>query len=134
MSQREIALRAHEVVREMSKHADKAKLKTLCMKMPGLMCQSGLAQTIVFIRSRDRGDLQHGSLYLEKLIHVLADKAPRERRGAQPTIEALQHDALSLGVLEYIALTAEVQRAMEWMRRFAQIEMQKIDEEEDKRA
>lgn len=131
MSQREIALRAHEAVLAMRDHDDKAKLKTLCMKMPGLMCQSGLAQTIVFIRSRDRNDVKHGTFYLKQLIHVLADKAPRERPGAKPTIEALQHDALSLGVLEYIALTAEVQRAMEWMRRFAQIEMQKIQESED---
>lgn len=133
MSQREIALEAHKAVIAMRDHKDKAKLKTLCMKMPGLMCQSGLAQTIVFIRSRDRNDLEHGTVYLKQLIRVLGDKAPRPS-GGRDAIETLQEKALSLGVVDYIALTAEVQRAMEWMRRFAQIEMQKIDEEEDKNA
>lgn len=129
MSQREIALRAREAVIAMCGEDDKAKLKTLCMKMPGLMCQSGLAQTIVFIRSRDRNDLKHGTFYLKQLIRVLGDKAPRPS-GGRDAIETLQEKALSLGVVDYIALTAEVQRAMEWMRRFAQIEMQKIDQDE----
>ena len=88
------------------------------------MCQSGLAQTVVFLRSRDRPKQNHGTVYLEQLIKVMDRKDITE-------IDQLQQRALSDNVVDYIALSAEVQRAMEWMRRFAQIEMADVTEQED---
>ena len=129
MNQRELAKRAHTAVLHMCKQDDVRKLKTLCMKTPSLMCQSGLAQTVVFLRSRDRHRPsrreEHGSCYLEQVIKVMGRDDIRK-------IEQLQSRALELGVLDYIALTAEAQRATEWLRRFAQIEMQDIKEEDDR--
>ena len=48
------------------------------------------------------------------------------------SIDQLQKRALEVGVVEYIALTSDAQRAAEWLRRFAQIEMVDIEEEDDR--
>lgn len=127
MNKRELAKRAHTSVLHMATRGEKGKLKTLCKKTPGLMCHSGLAQTVVFLRSRDRpkrGE-QHGSIYLEQLIRVMGREDIKR-------IEDLQKQALEASVVEYIALTSDAQRAAEWLRRFAQIEMIDVEEEDDR--
>ena len=128
MSQRDLALRAHQAILLMKAQPQPGKLKTLCKKTPSTLCQSGLAQTVVFLRSRDRPKSRetHGTQYLEQLVKVMD-------RGDIKTIKALQDKALKADVVDYIALSAEVQRAVEWMRRFAQIEMADIQEQEDQR-
>lgn len=124
MNQRQIALRAQKAVQGFAQHEHKRKLKTLCMKTPGLMCQSGLAQTLTFLRSREPG-VGYATEYLDAIIQITDF-----RQGRRSAAELHEH-ALKIGVVEYIALTAEVQRAMEWLRRFAQIEMKDIEEQED---
>ena len=127
MNKRELARRAHTSVLHMAKKEEKRKLKTLCKKTPGLMCHSGLAQTVVFLRSRDRPNRGegHGTIYLEQLIRVMA-------REDIKSIDQLQKRTLEVSVVEYIALTSDAQRAAEWLRRFAQIEMGDIEEEDDR--
>ncbi len=127
MNKREMAKRAHKSVLHMANQTEKGKLKTLCKRTPGLMCHSGLAQTVVFLRSRDRPNRgeKHGTIYLEQLIKVMA-------REGITSIDQLQKRALEASVVEYIALTSDAQRAAEWLRRFAQIEMVKVEEEDDR--
>lgn len=123
MNQRQIAQQAQREVRGFVEHAQKKKLKTLCMKTPGLMCQSGLAQTVTFLRSREPG-CGYSESYLAAIIKMSGFT------GKQAEIGRFHEHVLTRNVVDYIALTAKVQRSMEWLRRFAQIEMKDIQEQE----
>jgi CRISPR/Cas system CMR-associated protein Cmr5 small subunit len=119
MNQRQLAQQAQSQVQSFLVHKQNKKLKTLCMKTPGLMCQSGLAQTVTFLRSREPG-AGYSESYLQAIIKM---------SGFSGDIAKFHKHVLSRNVVEYIALTAKVQRSMEWLRRFAQIEMKDIQEQ-----
>lgn len=120
MSQRDMAARALEAILSMAKDdARNKKFKTLCMKTPAMLAQSGLAQTVTFLRAREvRQGI--GETFTEHLVRVLGNK---EIRNAQE----LQKCAIEADLAEYMELSVSVSHALLWMRRFAQVEMAKID-------
>jgi CRISPR/Cas system CMR-associated protein Cmr5 small subunit len=116
--QREQAARVHERVRGYKGNGE-AKLRTLCMKTPALIHQSGLAQALVFLRSRDG---EHGERFVADLAHGLG-------RSDVKTGDALIKKALQTPMTEYMVLTASVADVAAWFRRFAQIELSADGEE-----
>lgn len=123
MGQRQLAARALESVQKLATEKENAKYKTLCMKMPSLLAQSGLAQTVTFLRARERKKNMSGERYLEEVIKVLGREGIRN-------VEALQTQALTASLPTYMELTQALQTAMIWMRRFAQVEMAHLEEAE----
>lgn len=89
--------------------ADPDKYRTCCHKMPGLLHQSGLLQSLVFVVARDA----HGERYVDDLAVALG------HRGHLALIERAQKAKLP----EYVALTDEVADLAQWFRRFAQIQL-----------
>lgn len=126
MNQREIAIRAHAAVREMATHENEAirsKFKTLCMKTPALLQQSGLAQTVTFLRARERKKM-YGEWFVDHVVGVLDDAEIGNS-------DTLQLKALQLPLGEYMVLTQSIERILIWFRRFAQVEMVDIQEDDD---
>lgn len=124
MNQRDIAARALKAVLEIREDKDRrAKLKTLCMKTPALLQQSGLAQTVVFLRSREvKGGV--GETYVEHLVATMGSE------GIRTTLDLQRCAIEGKDLAAYIALTNEAQNAAAWIRRFAQIELADIGEAE----
>ncbi len=120
--QRAWAAEAHKQVLSFA-NADiktRKKFRTLCMKTPSIIHQSGLAQAIVFLRSRD-------GVIGEKFVDAIAAVLHTTRKDLANG-EALQRKALTTGELEaYIMLTSEVSDVSGWFRRFAQIEIEADD-------
>jgi len=115
--QRIYALRAYDMVISQKNGGgpDELKFRTLCMKTPSLIQQSGLAQTVVFLRSRDK---EMGKIFVDCLEYVL--------NGHRDQGERLQRRVIgesSLG--EYLILTRQAAEAAAWLRRFAQTELEK---------
>lgn len=115
--QRKQAARAHERVLGY-KGGSEAKLRTLCMKTPSLIHQSGLAQALVFLQSRD----DNGKRFVNDLAYAL--NHPKCDTG-----DALIKRALNEPMVEYMVLTAAVADVSAWFRRFAQIELESNDGE-----
>ena len=86
------------------------KYRTACMRMPGLIHQSGLLQAVVFVLARD----EQGERYVTDVAGALT---PGEDHAA------LIARAQSAGLAEYLALTRDVLEVTQWLRRFAQIEL-----------
>lgn len=125
MGQRDTAARAFEAVKAMRDDRElNSKFKTLCMKSPALLVQSGLAQTITFLRSRERKKGSPGEKYAAHLVKVLGKDDVK-------SLDVLQKKALEDDLTSYMELSASVQDAMIWLRRFAQVEMAQIDDAED---
>ncbi|TVQ96809.1 MAG: type III-B CRISPR module-associated protein Cmr5 [Deltaproteobacteria bacterium] len=124
MSQRDMAARALKAVEAIRRDTGRnTKLKTLCMKTPALLQQSGLAQSVVFLRSREVASAI-GETYLNHLVATMGSEAIS-------TTQQLQRRALEeTDLSSYIALTSEAQNAAAWLRRFAQIELADVLEEE----
>ena len=117
--QRRMALAAHEAVQAFKKSTDQSKLRTLCMKTPSLIHQSGLAQALVFLRSREG---QIGRDFVNALAKV------HEANGFNGNGQALVNDALAENDLQkYMVLTSAIADVAAWMRRFAQIELKEED-------
>lgn len=113
--QRTWAAAAHAEVIKVRDTDDQSKIRTLCMKTPSLIHQSGLAQAIVFLRSREK----NGKDFVDMLARVLATTRDGVNRG-----DDLQKLALGEGDLSaYMALTQDVSDVAAWLRRFAQIEL-----------
>lgn len=119
MGQREMAARALTAVSAMKGGENISELKTLCKIAPSLLIQSGLAQTVSFIRSRGA----FGTKYLEHMLDVL-------KRSGLESAQLLQERALSVELQEYMELSKSVQDAMIWLRRFAQVELANIPDTE----
>jgi len=118
--QRVWAAAAHDEVTKF-RNGDEAKLRTLCMKTPSLIHQSGLAQALVFLRSRDK---EIGKGFVDALARVLSKTRSEASSGKK-----LQDLALGEGDLSsYMALTQDVSDVAAWMRRFAQIELKGDDQ------
>ena len=117
--QQQWAAAAHKQVKAFAGDKDAAKLKTLCMKAPGLIHQSGLAQALAFLRSRD-------GIIGKTFVDAIADVYAAGKGGTQDNLvnRALTTDDLAA----YMALTADVADVAAWMRRFAQIELKGVDE------
>ena len=94
-----------------------AKYRTACMKMPGLLHQSGLLQALVFETARD--DL--GERYVRDLAvaYYQDDQADAPR---------LIGEAQSAQLAGYLQLTRDVSAVAQWFVRFAQIELAEEDE------
>jgi CRISPR type III-B/RAMP module-associated protein Cmr5 len=102
----------------MHKEANEDKYRSLCMKAPMLIKQSGLVQALAFFRSRE--DDVEARLFVDHLAAVYtagggqgaADGAALQRKA---------HGAATLG--DYLALSRELVEISVWMRRFAQSEL-----------
>lgn len=114
--QRKWAHEAYQQVVNYRGHELEKKIRTLCMKAPSLIHQSGLAQAVVFLRAREG---KVGQNFVDMLASVL-----RQTRGDMKDGAQLQTRALSIADLnEYMALTQDVSDVAAWLRRFAQIEL-----------
>src|SRR5690554_2797521 len=112
--QRTWAAAAHAEVMKIKGSDNESKLRTLCMKTPSLIHQSGLAQAIVFLRSRDK---KIGECYVNTLASVLVKTREDVGSGEELQKQALGETDLSA----YMALTQDVSDVAAWLRRFAQI-------------
>ncbi len=90
--------------------SDASKYRTACMKMPGLVHQSGLLQSLVFMVARDA----QGARYADDLAAALAPGEDHEELIAR---------AQAAPLVSYLALTRDVLEVAQWLRRFAQIEL-----------
>lgn len=104
-----------------------SEYRTLCMKMPILLKQSGLSQALAFVRSR--GDL--GKAFCDDLSAVLAPAEATVGSG-QATAKSAGHQlqeraftAKDLGT--YMSLSRDVIAVSIWFRRFAQSELPAAD-------
>lgn len=114
--QRKWAHEAYQQVAHYKGHELEKKIRTLCMKAPSLLHQSGLAQAVVFLRAREA---QVGQTFADMLAMVL-----HQTRGDMTSGAKLQEQALGIDDLsEYMALTQDVSDVAAWLRRFAQIEL-----------
>jgi CRISPR-associated protein Cmr5 len=107
---------AFESVRATKDHAQMAKYNTSCMRMPGLIHQSGALQALVFQVARD----EMGQMYVDHLAaaYFVADTTPPSKGH-----ERLIKHAQSLELKAYLALTRDLAAIAQWFRRFAQIEL-----------
>ena len=114
--QRTWAAAAHAEVMKVRDTNDQGKIHTLCMKTPSLIHQSGLAQAVVFLRSREKNI---GKDFVDMLARVLATTRDGVNNGDKLQKLALGEADLSA----YMALTQDVSDVAAWLRRFAQIEL-----------
>jgi CRISPR/Cas system CMR-associated protein Cmr5 small subunit len=113
--QQKWAIAAHEeVLKWVDESAGKrAKYKTWCRRSASLLQQSGLVQTVVFMKAKGDDD---GSVVGDALARVLLlDK------GA--TLDTLVRSAKEAPTPRYMALTRDLTSVCIWFRRFAEIEI-----------
>lgn len=120
MRQNQIAHKTLAAVRGFKSHKDAAQLKTLCKKAPSILQQSGLSQTIAFLRTRNH-KTGSGEAFIEAAIRCLPSK-PAD-------LNVYQERAHRSALVDYMEMTAELQQVLVWMRRFAQVEL--VDVKED---
>jgi CRISPR/Cas system CMR-associated protein Cmr5 small subunit len=99
----------------------KAKYKTSCNKMPGLIHQSGALQALVFQVARDKA----GALYVDHLARAYFRDQP-QKTGA----DLIRH-AQGLELTPYMAFTRDLADIAQWFRRFSQIELAATEDAED---
>ena len=117
--QRVWASAAHEQISGFKGGDEEAKLRTLCMKTPSLIHQSGLAQALIFLQSREK---EIGKRFVKALAAAYAPKGTH-LSGEELVKKALNEDSLQ----GYMVLTSDISDVAAWMRRFAQIELKKQD-------
>ncbi len=110
---------AYKCVCSAKNDANVRKYKTSCMKMPGLIHQSGALQSLVFQVARDAD----GERYVD---HIAKTYFGDE----QSTHSDLIKRAQELDVKPYMALTHDLAHIAQWFRRFAQIELQLVEADE----
>lgn len=93
---------------------DEKKYRTLCMKMPILVLQSGLVQALAFIRSREK---EVGKNFCDDLAEVYGING--NEKGKTAMTQAQEADDLSL----YLAMTRDIIEVSTWFQRFAQSEL-----------
>lgn len=108
-------------VREQAQTPSEKKYATLCMKLPSLLKQGGLVQTLAFLNSRD--DL--GRVLCDHIAEIYGIQ--REGKDAAGTV--LQTRAHQAPLAAYLAMTREVIALSLWFRRFAQSELKAEDQE-----
>jgi|GEM_PF-2512654 len=97
-----------------------SKYKTSCMKMPSLIHQSGVLQALVFQVARDK----HGERYVDHLAQAWFGQDTANHR-------TLIEHAQRLELRPYMALTRDLSEVAQWFRRFAQIELKDVEEDDD---
>lgn len=108
---------AHEAVcRFAEDKAQAPKIKTFCMKMPALIQRSGTVQSLAFVISRGKEGI------------AFTDALARTYSGADG--KNLLAQAQKADLRKYLALTRDLLEVASWYRRFAQIEMAGVKEEE----
>jgi CRISPR/Cas system CMR-associated protein Cmr5 small subunit len=106
---------ALERVRDHKGMASESKYKTLCMKMPSLLKQSGLVQSLAFMRSREEG-----KKFCDELATTYGLLATNDKRAG----EVLQDKAQNAERLDqYLVLSRDLIDISVWFRRFAQSEL-----------
>ena len=109
---------AYTRVSEAAKKNDtKAKYKTSCMKMPGLIHQSGLLQAMVFQVARDEA----GRAYVDHIAQTFFAEKDADHK------KLILH-AQGLSLKPYMALTQDVAQIAQWFRKFAQIELSAVSD------
>lgn len=107
---------ALERVRDHKGKGSESKYKTLCMKMPALLKQSGLVQSLAFMRSRSG---QEGKMFCDELAAVYGVQA----EGQKSAGEVLQDRSQRAVLPEYLVLSRDLIDISVWFRRFAQSEL-----------
>lgn len=102
-----------------SSEEDRDKYRTLCLKMPALLKQSGLVQALAFIRARS-GEV--GKRFCNDLASAYGVGTGEETRG-----QVLQEQAQKAPLPAYLALSRDLIDVSVWFRRFAQSELAKKD-------
>lgn len=118
--QQKWAAGALERVKEYHDAPREQQYRTLCMKMPVLIHQSGLVQALAFVRARSdpkKGDV--GKAFCSDLARVYGNHA------AQDPGATLSTDAQGAPLPRYLLLTRDVIAVATWFRRFAQSELKK---------
>lgn len=87
--------------------------RTLCMKMPVLIMQSGLVQAVAFMRSRSN----LGRDFTDDLASVCGITGATPGRALMERVQGVDE------LTAYLALTRDVLDASTWLRRFAQSEL-----------
>lgn len=115
MRQQDWSRKALSKVKEQVSSPKAGKYKTLCMKAAGLIQKGGAIQALAFIRSR--GEKNMGSQFYNDMAYIYGQKT---------LFEDLQKAELP----QYLAMSRDLIEVAAWMRRFAQIEMKDIKEED----
>lgn len=102
-----------EVLNWKTRTADRAKYKTWCRRSASLLQQSGLVQTLAFMKAkRDDGAGTVGDAMARVLY---GDKTK--------TLDSLFNEAKEEETPRYMALTRDLTAVCVWFRRFAEIEI-----------
>ncbi len=114
---------AHEALKRVQKHqgaeASESKYRTLCLKMPSLLKQSGLVQSLAFIRARD----EIGKTFCDELAEVYGVKVASGKTAGT----CLQDRAQEVALSEYLILSRDLIEVSVWFRRFAQADLKDPD-------
>ena len=111
---------ALERVRDHKGKGSESKYKTLCMKMPALLKQSGLVQSLAFMRARD--DI--GKVFCDELATTYGLLATNDKSAG----EVLQDQAQNAELPVYLVLSRDLIEVSVWFRRFAQSELKEVDQ------
>ncbi len=100
--------------------AGSEEYRTLCMKMPILLQQSGLVQALAFVRSRsESGGVRVGQVFSDDLAQVYEVEAANDADAGLRLLKDAQQAALPA----YLAMTRDLIEVSLWFRRFAQSEL-----------
>ena len=119
---------AEEALKRVRKHKgtdSESKYRTLCLKMPALLKQSGLVQSLAFIRARS-GEI--GKDFCNELAAVYGV----QREDQKSAGEVLQERSQSAALPVYLVLSRDLIEVSVWFRRFAQAELRESEEKSDK--
>ena len=118
--QQQWSIKAHARVTAIRGEGEKvaAKYNTYARKMPSLIQRSGLIQALVFVESRKGA----GEQFCDDLAHTYGCGGGREE---------LRDRAQKAPLAEYLALSRDLAAVALWFRRFAQIELADLKDEEE---
>lgn len=111
---------ALERVRDYQGKDSESKYRTLCMKMPSLLKQSGLVQSLAFMRARD--DI--GKVFCDELATTYGLLVTNDKSAG----EVLQDQAQNAELPVYLVLSRDLIEVSVWFRRFAQSELNEVDQ------
>ncbi|PSM32303.1 type III-B CRISPR module-associated protein Cmr5 [Haliangium sp. UPWRP_2] len=101
--------------------------RSLCMKMPTLIKQSGLVQALAFMRSRSDSSSSMSRTFCANLAQVYAGKAKGSTSEAGAKDDdiglVLLRKAQAADLASYLVMTRDLIEISVWFRRFAQSEL-----------
>ena len=112
---------ALERVRDHKGKGSESKYRTLCLKMPALLKQSGLVQSLAFMRSRSG---QESKMFCDELATTYGLLATNDKSAG----EVLQDQAQNAELPVYLVLSRDLIEVSVWFRRFAQSELKEVDQ------